>query len=55
MTTSILITGGTVIDATGERRADVRVADGRVAEVADGLRPHAGEAAFGNHNAGTKP
>ena len=43
MTTSILISGGTVIDATGERRADVRVADGRVAEVADGLRPRAGE------------
>jgi dihydroorotase len=43
VTTSILISGGTVIDATGERRADVRVADGRVAEVADGLRPHAGE------------
>lgn len=37
MTTKILIRGGTVIDPTGERRADVRVADGRVVEVGEGL------------------
>ncbi|MFZ8999457.1 MAG: amidohydrolase family protein, partial [Ilumatobacteraceae bacterium] len=35
----ILITGGTVIDATGERPGDVRVADGRVVEVGVGLTP----------------
>ena len=32
--TRTLITGGTVIDPTGERRADVAVVDGRVVEVA---------------------
>ena len=32
-----IITGGTVIDATGERRADVLVSEGLVREVADGL------------------
>ena len=41
--TSILITGGTIVDPTGERRGDVRVADGRVAEVADTLLPHDGD------------
>ena len=35
--TQLLITGGTVLDQTGERRADVRVADGVIAEVADGI------------------
>jgi dihydroorotase len=35
MSEQIVITGGTVIDPTGERRADVRIADGRVAEVAE--------------------
>jgi dihydroorotase len=34
---TFVITGGTVIDATGERRADVLVYDGFVREVADGL------------------
>lgn len=43
MSASILITGGTVIDPTGERRADVRVADGVVTEVADSLEPVDGE------------
>lgn len=43
MTTSILIRGGTVIDATGERRADVRVADGAVTEVAESLAVADGE------------
>ena len=38
-----LIRGGTVIDADGERRADVRVADGLVTEVAPALAPGAGE------------
>ena len=43
MTTSILINGGTIVDQTGERRADVRIADGRVNEVAAELRAHDGE------------
>jgi dihydroorotase len=34
---STVISGGTVIDSTGERRVDVRVVDGLVAEVGDGL------------------
>jgi dihydroorotase len=34
---SVLITGGTVLDRHGERRADVRIVDGVVAEVADEL------------------
>jgi len=33
----LLIRGGTVVDATGERRADVRVVDGVVVDVAEGL------------------
>ena len=33
----LLIIGGTVVDETGRRRADVRVVDGVVVEVADGL------------------
>jgi dihydroorotase len=36
-TKTILITGGTIVDPTGERRADVRVTAGVVAEVGDGL------------------
>jgi dihydroorotase len=43
MSARILITGGTVIDPTGERRADVRIVDGRVAEVADQLAPSDGD------------
>ena len=39
MSDQILITGGTVVDQTGERRADVRVLDGKVAAVADRLEP----------------
>ncbi len=34
MSGQILISGGLVLDQTGERRADVRVVDGRVADVA---------------------
>jgi dihydroorotase len=33
----LFVRGGRVIDATGERLADVRVVDGRVAEVASGF------------------
>ena len=36
-TPELVIRGGTVIDATGTRRADVRVVDGAVVEVAEGL------------------
>lgn len=39
MSERIVITGGIVIDPTGERRADVRLADGRVAEVAEQISP----------------
>ena len=38
-TTEIVITGGTVVDQAGERSADVRVVDGIVSEVGDGLSP----------------
>ncbi len=38
----LLIRGGTVIDRTGERRADVRVVDGTVVEVGKGLSASAG-------------
>ena len=34
----IVIRGGTVLDQTGERRVDVAVEDGRVAEVGDAAR-----------------
>ncbi len=34
---SVVIRGGTVVDATGERRADVVVADGRIAAVGEDL------------------
>jgi dihydroorotase len=40
----MLITGGTVLDQTGERRADVRIADGVVSEVGEGLSAADGEA-----------
>ncbi len=43
MSASVLISGGTVIDQTGERRVDVRVADGHVADVSDRLVPVDGE------------
>ncbi len=36
---SLLITGGRLIDQSGERRGDVRVADGFVVDVGDGLAP----------------
>lgn len=38
----LLVRGGTVVDATGMRRADVLVADGQVAEVGEGLETGAG-------------
>ena len=41
--TELLITGGRIVDPTGERVADVRVADGRIVDVAEGLRPIADE------------
>lgn len=37
-----MIRGGTVVDRSGERRADVRVVDGRVVEVAEGLEAGTG-------------
>ena len=36
---SLVIRGGRVVDATGERTADVRIADGRVVEVGESLSP----------------
>jgi len=39
MSEQILIIGGRVVDQAGERRADVRVTDGRVAEVAETIEP----------------
>jgi dihydroorotase len=42
MTGKVLITGGTVIDETGSRRADVLVADGVIKEVAANIAPPAG-------------
>lgn len=43
--TNILIRGGTVVDGTGAKAyaADVRVSDGRIAEIGQGLTPAAGE------------
>jgi len=40
---NLSILGGTVVDQTGERRADLRVVDGRVAEVGAQLEPHDGD------------
>jgi dihydropyrimidinase len=41
---AVLVSGGTVVDAFGERPADVRAgADGRVTAVEPGLTPHLGE------------
>ncbi len=40
--TVLCLRGGTVCDATGERRADVLVRDGTITEVADGLTPPPG-------------
>ncbi len=39
---TVIIAGGTVIDATGERRADVAITDGTVRAVAEGLDVPAG-------------
>jgi dihydroorotase len=41
-TGELMIRGGTVVDCSGERRADVRVVDGRVVEVAEGLEAGTG-------------
>jgi dihydroorotase len=38
----VVVSGGRVIDETGERAADVRVVDGVIAEVGAGLAPSAG-------------
>ena len=38
----VLLSGGRVVDETGERAADVRIVDGLIAEVATGLSPSAG-------------
>jgi dihydroorotase len=38
----VLVTGGRVLDATGERTGDVRIVDGRIAEVGAGLSPGGG-------------
>ena len=40
---SIVVTGANVVDRTGERRVDVRIADGVVTDVADSLEPGADE------------
>ena len=39
----ILIAGGTVLDQTGERGADVRITDGVISEVGERLSPIAGD------------
>src|SRR4051794_27381781 len=41
----ILISGGTVVDGTGAAPfpADIRIADGRIAEIGPNLQPNAGE------------
>jgi N-acyl-D-aspartate/D-glutamate deacylase len=41
----LLISGGTVVDGTGKTgyRADVRVAEGKIAEIGPNLKPQAGE------------
>lgn len=46
-TANFLITGGTVLDQTGERHADVLVRDGRIAEVGPDLRAPEGTTALG--------
>jgi dihydroorotase len=43
---SLVITGGTVVDALGSRRADVRVTDGKVVDVGEGLQPTGDEASL---------
>jgi dihydroorotase len=43
---SFVITGGTVVDALGSRRADVRVRDGSVVDVAPDLSPGEDEASL---------
>src|ERR1700735_4910073 len=45
MMSKLLISGGTVVDGTGAAsyRADVRVADGRIAEIGLGLEPQPDE------------
>jgi dihydroorotase len=40
----LLVRGGTVVDAGGRRRADVRVVDGTVVEVAEGIAARSGAA-----------
>ena len=40
---SLLVKGGTIVDPNGERTADVRIRDGHVVEVSEGLRGDPGE------------
>ena len=46
MSESMLIRGGTVLDQTGERRADVRIRDGVIIEVAEGCDGASGESSL---------
>ncbi len=39
MSEAVLIRGGKLVDPSGERTADVRIADGAIVEVGDGLAP----------------
>jgi dihydroorotase len=39
----LLVRGGTIVDPNGERTADVRIRDGHVVEVGEGLRADVGE------------
>jgi dihydroorotase-like cyclic amidohydrolase len=43
---SIVITGGQVVDASGARKANVRVREGKVVDVAPGLQPTGDEASL---------
>ncbi len=51
----MLIVGGTVLDQTGERVANVRVDAGRVVEVADSLLAHHGEQVLDARNCVVSP
>jgi dihydroorotase len=51
----LLLRGGLVVDATGERRADVLVRDGTIVDVADGLDAPAGAAVLDAEGAVVAP
>ena len=40
---ALVISGAIAVDQTGERRVDVRIADGRIAEVGDSIEPREGD------------